>query len=96
MYNCTVLYNSKGQIIIFAARVEASSNFGFKLFAVSSSNYTFVLTASKMKSSASKAAFTRATLAARIDILPFFFLKSRRSLTRRKIHVNRDVRSHTL
>ena len=26
-------------------------------------------------------------LAARIDILPFFFLKSRRSLTRRKIHV---------
>ena len=26
-------------------------------------------------------------LAARIDILPFFFLKSRRSLTRRKIHL---------
>ena len=26
-------------------------------------------------------------LAARIDILPFFFLKSRRSLTRHKIHV---------
>ena len=26
-------------------------------------------------------------LTARIDILPFFFLKSRRSLTRRKIHV---------
>ena len=36
-------------------------------------------------------------LAARIDILPFFFLKSRRSLTRRKIHVRfclRDIARH--
>ena len=36
-------------------------------------------------------------LAARIDILPFFFLKSRRSLTRRKIHVRfclRDFARH--
>ena len=36
-------------------------------------------------------------LAARIDILPFFFLKSRRSLTRRKIHVKfclRDIARH--
>ena len=36
-------------------------------------------------------------LAARIDILSFFFLKSRRSLTRRKIHVRfslRDIARH--
>ena len=36
-------------------------------------------------------------LAARIDILPFFFLKSRRSLTRRKIHARfcpRDIARH--
>ena len=36
-------------------------------------------------------------LAARIDILPFFFLKSRRSLTRHKIHVRfclRDIARH--
>ena len=36
-------------------------------------------------------------LAARIDILPFFFLKSRRSLTRRTIHVRfclRDIARH--
>ena len=36
-------------------------------------------------------------LGARIDILPFFFLKSRRSLTRRKIHVRfslRDIVRH--
>ena len=36
-------------------------------------------------------------LAARIDSLPFFFLKSRRSLTRRKIHVRfclRDIARH--
>ena len=36
-------------------------------------------------------------LAARIDILPFFFLKSRRSLTRRKIRVRfslRDIARH--
>ena len=36
-------------------------------------------------------------LAARIDILPFFFLKSRRSLTRRKIHAwfcLRDIARH--
>ena len=36
-------------------------------------------------------------LAARIDILPFFFLKSRRSLTQRKIHVRfslHDIAKH--
>ena len=36
-------------------------------------------------------------LAGRIDILPFFFLKSRRSLTRHKIHVRfclRDIARH--
>ena len=36
-------------------------------------------------------------LAARIDILPFLFLKSRRSLTRRKIHMRfclRDIARH--
>ena len=38
-------------------------------------------------------------LAARIDILPFFFLKSRRSLTRRKIHARfclREMMGHRL
>ena len=37
-------------------------------------------------------------LSARIDILPFFFLKSRRSLTRRKIHERfclRGIATHT-
>ena len=38
-------------------------------------------------------------LAARIDILPFFFLKSPRSLTRRKIHMRfslRDIARHAI